>query len=337
MTNFTIAIPTYNGAERLPLVLNKLRSQIGVEGLSWEIIVVDNNSTDNTKKVVREYQKYWPRKITLRYCYEAKKGAGFARKKAVELANSPLIGFLDDDNIPAHNWVAAAYEFAQKYPKAGAYASQIHGDFAGELPPNFDRIKSFFAITERGEQPLLYQPAIKVIPPSAGLVVRREAWLESVPEQCILSGRIPGSMLTGEDTETISYIQKAGWEIWYNPAMEVIHKIPQYRTQKDYLIKFFRGIGLSRYVTRMLNVKPWLKPLVLLAYMANDTRKIIRHLLKYNLKLRTDVVAACELELYINSLKSPFYLWKNGYLNKVETDYTSVGKSQVSFGGIDCR
>ncbi|NEP06401.1 MAG: glycosyltransferase [Okeania sp. SIO2G4] len=337
MTNFTIAIPTYNGAERLPLVLDKLLAQIGVEGLSWEIIVVDNNSTDNTKKIISRYQENWSDKIPLKYCYEAQQGAGFARKKAVEIASSPLIGFLDDDNIPAENWVAAAYEFAQKYPKAGAYASQIHGDFSGELPPDFDRIKSFFAITERGEQPLLYQPAIKVIPPSAGLVVRREAWLESVPEQCILGGRVPGSMLTGEDTETISYIQKAGWEIWYNPAMEVIHKIPQHRTQKDYLIKFFRGIGLSRYVTRMLGVKPWLKPLAFFAYTANDSRKIIRHLLKYGLKLRTDVVAACEFELYINSLKSPFYLWKNGYLNTVEPNYTSVVKSQAGLSGIDCR
>jgi hypothetical protein len=88
--------------------------------------------------------------------------------------------------------------------------------------------------------------------------------------------------------------------------------------EKDYLISFFRGIGLSRYVTRMLGVKPWLKLLVLLCYTVNDIRKILQHLLKYNLKLRTDVVAACELELYINSLISPFYLWKNGYLADVE-------------------
>ena len=240
------------------------------------------------------------------------------------VANSPLIGFLDDDNIPAQDWVAAAYEFAQKYPKAGAYASQIHGDFEGKLPPNFNRIKPFFAITERGGKPLLYKPKSKVIPPSAGLVIRKKAWLESVPKHCVLSGRKPGSMLTGEDTETISYIQQAGWEIWYNPAMEVIHKIPKHRLEKDYLISFFRGIGLSRYVTRMLGVKPWLKLLVLLCYSVNDIRKILHHLLKYNLKLQTDVVAACELELYINSLISPFYLWKNGYLAKVEDNQDSA-------------
>ena len=313
-----MVIPTYNGSKRLPLVLDKLYSQINIEELSWEVIVVDNNSQDETEKVIREYQKNWYQEITLRYFTEEKQGAGFARKKAVQVANYPLIGFLDDDNIPAQNWVAAAYEFAEKYPKAGAYASQIHGDFTGELPPNFNRIKPFFAITERGEKPLLYKPKSKVIPPSAGLVVRRKAWLESVPKHCILSGRKPGSMLTGEDTETISYIQQAGWEIWYNPAMELIHKIPKHRLEKDYLISFFRGIGLSRYVTRMLGVKPWLKLLVLLCYSVNDFRKILYHLLKYNLKLQTDVVAACELELYINSLISPFYLWKNGYLTDVE-------------------
>ncbi|MGB3513535.1 MAG: hormogonium polysaccharide biosynthesis glycosyltransferase HpsE [Microcoleaceae cyanobacterium] len=338
MTDFTVAIPTYNGAQRLPLILEKLRNQIvDIEQLSWEVIVIDNNSTDDTQNVVREYQKNWPQQIRLKYIFEPKQGAAFARKKAITVANSSLIGFLDDDNIPALTWVTAAYEFAQKYPKAGAYASQIHGEFEAELPWNFDRIKPFFAITERGKKPLLYEPKKRVIPPSAGLVVRREAWLKSVPNHCILSGRVAGSMLTGEDTETISYIQKAGWEIWYNPAMEVTHKISKYRLEKDYLIGFFRGIGLSRYVTRMLGIKPWLKPLALLAYTANDTRKIIRHLLKYRLQLQTDIVAACELELYIHSLKSPFYLWKNGYLTKVDQNQTPGRKSQVGLTGINCR
>ena len=328
------------------------------------MIIIDNNSKDNTKEVVKEYQKKWVKqlpvkyyiqgknyteysqtktikevnyplisllqeiikshqeklteRLQLKYYFEENQGAAFARKKAIQEANSPLIGFLDDDNLPEPNWVAAAYEFAQKYPKAGAFASQIHGDFAGELPPNFERIKPFFAITERGDQPLLYDSLKRVMPPSAGLVVRQEAWLQSVPEKSILSGRTSDLMLTGEDTETISYIQQAGWEIWYNPEMELVHKIPKDRLEKDYLISFFRGIGLSRYVTRMLGIKPWLKPLVWLAYTANDIRKIIRHLIKYNLKLRTDIVAACELELYIHSLKSPFYLWKNGYLTKAE-------------------
>ncbi|HEY9302257.1 MAG TPA: glycosyltransferase, partial [Phormidium sp.] len=134
MPDFTVAIPTYNGEHRLPEVLEKLRecggyvarSQLSSENFSWEILVVDNNSTDNTKKVVEDYQKTWLQNYPLRYCQEKQQGAGFARQRAIKEAKSDLIGFLDDDNLPAENWVFAAYDFSQKHPKVGAFGSQIH-------------------------------------------------------------------------------------------------------------------------------------------------------------------------------------------------------------------
>ncbi|WP_373527036.1 hormogonium polysaccharide biosynthesis glycosyltransferase HpsE [Nostoc sp.] len=314
--DFTVAIPTYNGESRLPELLERLQNQLYTENFSWEIIVIDNNSTDNTAKVVQAYQKNWQCPYPLKYCFEAQQGAAYARKRAVTEAKGELIGFLDDDNYPTSNWVAAAYTFGEKYPKAGAYGSQIHPDWEVEPPENFQRIAPFLAITERGNLPLLYEAAKKLLPPSAGLVVRKQAWLESVPNKPILTGRVKGNMLTSEDLEMLSYIQKSGWEIWYNPEMEINHKIPSSRLQKDYLIPFFRGIGLSRYVTRMVNVKQVYKPVALLAYMINDLRKITLHLLKYRNILKTDLVAACEMQLFLSSLVSPFYLWKNGYLSK---------------------
>jgi len=314
--DFTVAICTYNGEHRLPEVLNCLRNQVYPENLNWEIIVVDNNSTDNTAKIIQEYQDNWSSTNPLHYCFETQQGAAFARKRAIREAKSELIGFLDDDNLPTSNWVSAAYTFAMEHPQVGAYGSQIHPDWEVPPPENFHRIAPFLAITERGNLPLLYEPQKKLLPPSAGMVVRKTAWLESVPQECILSGRIPGSMLTGEDLEVLAYIQRAGWEIWYNPAMEIYHKIPQWRLQKEYLIPFFRGIGLSRYVTRMLSVKPWIFPLLIIAYLINDLRKIILHLLKYGTAVKTDLVAACELQLKISSLVSPFYIWKYRYLKE---------------------
>jgi glycosyltransferase involved in cell wall biosynthesis len=314
--DLTVAIPTYNGESRLPELLERLRNQLNTQHFSWEIIVVDNNSTDNTAKLVQTYQASWQCPYPLKYCFEAKQGAAYARKRAVEEAKGKFIGFLDDDNYPEPNWVVAAYSFGQNYPKAGAYASQIHADWEVEPPENFQRIAAFLAITERGNSPLLYEAQKKLLPPSAGLVVRREAWLESVPNESILTGRVAGNMLTSEDLEMLSYIQKAGWEIWYNPEMQIYHKIPHWRLQKEYLIPFFRGIGLSRYVTRMLSVKPWARPIALFAYMINDLRKIVLHILKYRLKAKTELVAACEMQLFVSSLISPFYLWKNGYLKK---------------------
>jgi glycosyltransferase involved in cell wall biosynthesis len=313
--DFTIAIPTYNGEKRLPDVLEKLRSQIDVEHISWEIIVIDNNSNDNTAEVVREYQATWPQSYPLKYSFEPQQGAAFARARALKEAKSELIGFLDDDNLPESDWITQAYAFALEHPNAGAYGSRIFGEFEATPPDNFDKIAPFLALTDRGSLPRLYPQEKKVLPPSAGLVVRKRAWLDNVPHPPILSGRIPGSMLTGEDLEAIAHIQQAGWEIWYNPAMLVYHKIPHHRLERNYLIPFFRGIGRSRYVTRMLSVKPQHKPMALLAYIGNDLRKIVLHLLKYRTKVRTDLIAACEMELYLNSLYSPFYLWRKGLLS----------------------
>lgn len=319
--DITVAICTYNGEKRFPQVLEALRSQVSTEDFSWEILVVDNNSTDNTAQRVREYQANWNGVAPLHYCFEAEQGAAHARQRAIKEVSSPLIGFLDDDNIPAPDWVAAAYRFAIEHPHAGAYGSYIEGDFEGEPPPNFDRIKPFLAIVQRGNKPLLYTPQKKLLPPSAGLVVRVQAWRENVPDRCILRGRVPGSMLTGEDLEALSYIQQAHWEIWYNPAMKLTHKIPSHRLRKEYLIPFFRGIGLSRYVTRTVGMSPLIKPILALAYMGNDLRKLIRHWLKYRKEMATDVVVQCEMELFFSSFKSPFYLWKNGYLfNPQELD-----------------
>lgn len=314
MVDFTVAIPTYNGEFRLAEVLERLRSQTQVGSLTWEIIVVDNNSTDRTAQVVQHYQAISP--VPLRYYLELRQGAAFARKRAIQEAHSSLVGFLDDDNLPALGWVADAYAFAQAHPRAGAWGSRIQGEFEVVPPPEFRRILPFLALVDRGSHPLQYDPRKRLLPPSAGLVIRKQAWLDTVPDHTRLSGRVQGNMLTGEDLEAIAYIQQSEWEVWYNPAMQVTHKIPAGRLQKTYLLPFFRGIGLSRYITRTVGMRSLYKPFWALAYMANDLRKILVHVVKHGAEIKTNVVVACELQLLIGSFLSPLYLYFNGYLNR---------------------
>lgn len=306
--DFSVAIPTYNGAGRLVAVLECLRWQLNTYPLSWEVIVVDNNSTDNTADVVQRYQHEWGKHIPLRYAFEARQGAAYARQKAIRIAASPLVGFLDDDTLPGMTWLMSAYQFAQEYPRAGVIASRIQGCFETDPPPNFERIAALLALTERGSQPLMYEPKQKVIPPSAGMVVRRQAWIDHVPKELVLTGRTGNSMLTGEDTESILHIQRAGWDVWYNPNMRLQHQIPSARLTRQYLQKLCRGIGLSRYRTRMLSVATWQRPSMLLLYMVNDIRKILLHCLCYRQDVIHDDVAACELTLYTASLMSPFFM-----------------------------
>ena len=144
-------------------------------------LIVDNNSQDNTAEIVRVYQEKWSSLRSLRYSCEQRQGAAFARQRAIKESRSQWVGFLDDDVIPAHDWVAKAYDFSQKYPRAGAYGGQIHGDFEVNPPSNFQRIASFLAIRERGSNPQLYDAINLSLPPSAAWLVRRKAWLECVP------------------------------------------------------------------------------------------------------------------------------------------------------------
>ncbi|MBE9136970.1 glycosyltransferase [Nodosilinea sp. LEGE 07088] len=305
--DISVVICTYNGEHRLPDVLRCLLAQLGGAHLVWEVIVVDNNSTDGTAQVVADFRRQWPQTVPLRYAFEPRQGAGYARQHAIKIARSPLVGFLDDDNNPSLVWVASAHRFGQAHCQAGVYGSRIRGDFEIDPPPNFERIGAMLALTERGDKPLLYDAKRKILPPSAGMVVRRQAWLRSVPEVLTLADKI-GFRAAGEDLEVILHMQRQGWEVWYNPAMRMHHKIPSSRFERHYLLQLFRSIGLSRHRTRMLSVALWQRPLVMPIYLINDLRKIVRHLVRYRGTAVTDTVAACELTLYFYSVISPFYM-----------------------------
>ena len=321
MVDFTVAICTYNGADRITLVLDKLRSQINTEDISWEVIVVDNNSNDNTAEIVKKYQADQGQDLTIKYCFEPQQGLAYARRCAIKEAQTELIGFLDDDNLPAPDWVQQAYLFGQNHPQAGAYGGQIHGIFEVEPPPNFGRIARYFALI-KGNKTYCYNEKYqntkkRMFPPGAGIVIRKKAWLETVPQSQKIMGVSGSSLATkSEDVELLSYIFYGGWELWFNKDMIIYHQMPKNRFERDYIIRFFRGIGLSRYQTRMIAYPTWQKPWILIAYTINDLRKLIYHFLTYRKVLKTDSVAAGEMELLINIFISPFYHWKQVILNK---------------------
>jgi len=314
--DFTVAIPTYNGAKRLPAVLDRLKKQVGSETIAWEVIAIDNNSCDNTAQVIRDYQENWTESFPLKYYRETQQGLAFARQRAVQEARGELIGFIDDDNWPDRNWVRQAYDFGQKYSKAGAYSGQIHADFEVQPPENFQRIHRCLAIAEHGSQAYKFDPDRLQLPPGAGLVIRKKAWLENVPSRLTLLGRVGGAKIAGEDYETLLYLHKAGWEIWYNPQMHINHQIPRDRLERDYLLPIARGCGLPICQLRMIAAPNWQKPAILLRTLFGNLRRVIVHRIKYREKIETDLIAAFELEFYWGSMMSPFYFLKQRFLSK---------------------
>ncbi|MEH1925329.1 hormogonium polysaccharide biosynthesis glycosyltransferase HpsE [Nostoc sp.] len=307
----SVAIPAYNGATRLPKILDKILTQTGVEKLNWEIIIVDNNSSDNTSEVIENYQKIYDGRCHIRYFLEPEQGAAFARLRAVREARGQLIAFLDDDNLPDPNWLSEAYNFGLNHPQAGAWSGQIHGDFEVKPPENFERIQAFLAIREHGSNPHLFDADNLRLPPGAALVVRKEVWSENVPLRPNLSGKLPGILVQGDDYEPLLYIHYAGWEIWYNPTMHTYHQIPRWRFERDYLLTLARGCGLCIFQLRLINTKNWQKPIVFVKTILGNLRRALQHLIQYRGQLKSNLIALFEMEFYLASMMSPFYYLKS--------------------------
>jgi glycosyltransferase involved in cell wall biosynthesis len=309
--SITVAIPTYNGAQRLPKVLEALRHQRHTEGITWDVVVIDNNSSDTTDQVVRSYQENWEEPDSLTYYLEPHQGAAFARERAIKAAKGNYVAFLDDDNIPAPDWIFSIHRFSQDYPHIGAFSGQIHGDYEVEPPENFQKIAAFLAIREHGPHPFRFNPDNLNLPPSAGLVVRKQAWNDAVPSQPKLKGRLGQSMIGGEDYEVLLHLHQAGWEIWYNPQMHINHCIPRHRLEREYLLFLARGVGLATCQLRMINARPIDKPVILARTILGNGRRIVRHQWKYRKQLKHELVPAFELEFYRGSMMSPMIWVRN--------------------------
>ncbi len=321
--DITVAICTYDGAQRLPRVLDRLRNcyfymrDQHIE-LRWDVLVIDNNSRDQTPEIVANYQAKGFVDRPLFYVRETTQGLAYARQRAIETASSPIVGFLDDDNLPEPNWVIAAHEFMMEKPRAAAIGSRVLPEYEVEPPANFDRIRGFLALTDRGDRPLLYQPAARILPPGAGLVVRRDLWLKLVPPRLELIGRVGEFMIASEDLEAILHFQRAGWEIWYNPKMVVHHHIPEWRLTEDYLSRLMYGIGLSRYRTRMMKYRSYQQLPMLLLYTISDIFRLLRHRWHYGVHWRSNVVAVAQRQLYLGSLHGTARAFKKVITQAIE-------------------
>ena len=322
MIDFTIAICTFNGARRIPKVLDHLCIQKQKHNINWEVLIIDNNSQDHTVAIAAQYQQHWAQPYPLRYCFEPRQGLAYARRLAVKEARGEWIGFLDDDNWPSSDWLEVASDFIHTSSRIGAFGGKILADYEIDPPSRFQEIACFLGIIDRGDHPFRYDLLDRwLFPAGAGIIIRREAWINCVPENFMLTGVSSTSMLAkGEDIETLSYIRQGGWEVWHVPTLVIYHHISKNRLSKDYLIKLFQGVGLSRYITRKIRLSGWQDPVFFLLYAMSDCCKLVIHWLRHFSTLHHDLVARCQLELLLFSLISPIYHWQKKIQSKLMLD-----------------
>ena len=119
----SVVIGTYNRCDVLRGALESLMNQDSGD-TQYEVIVVDNNSSDDTRTIVENLRDKWGAN-NLIYCFERTQGVSYARNRGISLARGRLIAFTDDDITPARDWVASVRKGFEKFPNADCIGGKV--------------------------------------------------------------------------------------------------------------------------------------------------------------------------------------------------------------------
>ncbi len=240
--HISIVICTYSRAHLLARTLMSLEKLLDIE--KAEVIVVDNNSLDDTAEVVLACVKKLRGQVNLRYVFEPRQGLSVARNTGIDEAKAPIIAFLDDDALPFINWLSSVNHAFQKYPDAAALGGIITPDFAIARPDWL--IKDFelkYTIVNLGDRERTYPRSL--YPFGANMAFRREA-LQGIrfPEDL---GRKGTSLLSGEEAWIFLQLRKKGLNLYYIPGMTVRHHISEERLTKGWIKRryYYQGVTLA--------------------------------------------------------------------------------------------
>ncbi|MCS3748869.1 glycosyltransferase involved in cell wall biosynthesis [Salinibacter ruber] len=252
MPDLSVAICTYNNARLLNRTLNSIADQRVKSNITWEVVVVQNNCTDQTHEIIDKHA----RKGNLpkfRTVNEPRQGVSHARIRAYHETDAPWIAFVDDDCLLNECWVQSAVDFCLDHPNLGAMNGRNRLEW--EKPPGHlaRRFKAGFASLDYGDKPLNLTDDVPVHMVGAGLVVNRRALQDSEwPQESVLSDRTGERLGAGGDMEIVLRIRQAGYELWYNPAMQLRHFIPASRVEPSYICNLYRGFAESSAILAAL-------------------------------------------------------------------------------------
>lgn len=293
MKKFDVIICTYNGAKRLENVINNILKQENLIDLVSNILVVDNNSNDSTKKIVSKMQS---RNRAIKYLFEPSPGLSNARLCGVKNATSEWIIFLDDDNYIYKEWIKQANSFINDNENIGAFNGAVVPFVTEEINNEEEMImKAFYgslACTHLNIDDINYNQIDhpNKIPFGAGLVIRTKVLKKLAKEGWLtLKGREKESLSSGEDTEMCQYIKKSGFSLGYNPYMLMKHEIDRSRLNKEYMLKLYKGFAQYQ-IYKLKNSSAIIKYITIIKFNISYTILFIISLIQsnYELKIKKD-------------------------------------------------
>ena len=247
-----IVICTWCRAGLLGQTLESIRNIRIPAGINLRVVIVDNNSTDQTAKVVEAFESEASQKsIEVLSLIETRQGHTFSRNAAVEaISSSPsdLMLWTDDDVIVAEDWVEKYVEAVESNPEVSFFGSvieprfeEIAGGRAKWIEQNWESLKGCFAHRDLGDEPIEFTKSR--LPYGANFAIRTEVQLEYRFDSQL--GR-RGNEVHGEDELDLfrRMLDDCHHGRWVQGAV-VEHIIPADRQTESYVYDYFIGQGKS--------------------------------------------------------------------------------------------
>lgn len=242
-SSISVIISTHNRCESLKSTLNSLLCQEDNEKskFNYEVIIVDNNSSDNTKEIVYSYEQKFAGR--LKYVFEPKQGLSYGRNRGILVSRGDILAFTDDDVVVMKNWlnnIAKVFEETDADAVCGkilpTWASQPK-DWLYELWQHKNNTLGVLALFDLGSK------LLKIEQSRIGFFGANMVFKRNVFDLCGGFAEVPRAT----DSEFFSRVFAKGLNLYYSPEISVYHLIPQHRMTRNYFIKwsFRSGIVLS--------------------------------------------------------------------------------------------
>lgn len=280
----TVIISTFNRCQFLQEALESILSQ-EYEGGYFEIIIVDNNSTDGTRELVSRYASAYPGIV--KYVREERQGISNARNRGVQEAEGTIVAFIDDDATADRGWLKGVMEVYENYPDAGVVGGRIEPVWLSKKPGWLTQnLETSFGILNYGNE--IQELSFPKTPFGGNFSIKRALFL-ALDGFCGNLGRRGDCLLANEEILLCHLVEKSNAKVYYTPHAVVHHKILPERLNRLYLFKksYTQGISnvvLERELKQSQNVSWWndfhdLKEML---------KGLIRHLLSGKYKLLTE-------------------------------------------------
>lgn len=238
MPGLSIIVCCYNASERLPDTLTHLSNLVVNASVELELIVVDNNSQDQTVNVASENWQSLGTPFPIKFVAEKKPGLSFARRAGVLAAKFDLCVFCDDDNWFSPDYAATAIEIMNDHPEVGVLGGDSLPQFETAPPAWFYDYATSYAI---GSQADFEGHQIRKYTLWGGGMVFRSSLLKKIylsEVESLITDRKGSNLTSGGDNEICAWYIFAGYRMYYSPRLKMTHLMPRARFTEDYRRRF---------------------------------------------------------------------------------------------------